>query len=97
MGAGLYAFAHAQFQPGIDAVLGLLDFAGRVRGADLVLTGEGRTDGQTLFGKVPAGVARWAKAQGGIPVVVLSGGIAPGAEALYGRASTGCSRLPTDR
>lgn len=89
MGAGLYAFAHAQFQPGIDAVLGLLDFAGRVRGADLVLTGEGRTDGQTLFGKVPAGVARWAKAQGGIPVVVLSGGIAPGAEALYGQGVDG--------
>ena len=83
LGAGLYAFAKAEFQSGIDAVLDLLGFARRVRGADLVFTGEGRTDGQTLFGKVPAGVARWAKAQGDIPVIVLSGAVAPGAESLY--------------
>ena len=83
LGAGLYAFTHAEFQPGIDAVLDLLGFAGRVRDAALVFTGEGRTDGQTLFGKVPAGVARWTKSEGKIPVVVLSGAIAPGAEALY--------------
>ena len=96
MGAGLYAFAHAQFQPGIDAVLGLLDFAGRVRGADLVLTARaGRWSDAVRQGA--SGRGALGKAQGGIPVVVLSGGIAPGAEALYGRASTGCSRLPTDR
>ena len=50
--------------------------------ADLVITGEGRTDAQTLFGKVPYAVAQCARPYG-VPVVVLSGGLAPGYENLY--------------
>ncbi len=53
-----------------------------MRDADLVLTGEGRVDGQTLGGKVIAGVATTAMAQG-VPVVVLAGGILPDAYVLH--------------
>lgn len=83
LGAALYAFMNAQFRRGIDVVLELQDFAGQVQNADLVITGEGRTDGQTLFGKVPMGVAETAKRQGGIPVCVFSGGVSADAQALY--------------
>ena len=75
LGAALYAFMNAHFRRGIDVVLELQDFAGQVQNADLVITGEGRTDGQTLFGKVPMGVAETAKRQGDIPVCVFSGGV----------------------
>ena len=83
LGAALYAFMNAQFRRGIDVVLELQDFAGQVQNADLVITGEGRTDGQTLFGKVPMGVAETAKRQGDIPVCVFSGGVSADAQALY--------------
>ena len=53
----------------------------RLAGCDLVITGEGRTDGQTLHGKAPMGVIREARKLG-IPVIVVSGSIGPGAEAL---------------
>ena len=79
LGAALYAFMNAQFRRGIDVVLELQDFAGQVQNADLVITGEGRTDGQTLFGKVPMGVAETAKRQGDIPVCVFSGGVSSNA------------------
>ncbi len=83
LGAGLYAFLHAQFRQGIDAILDILEFSSKLDNVDFVLTGEGCTDGQTLFGKVPAGVAKTAKTRGSIPVYILSGGIGKGAEALY--------------
>ena len=50
--------------------------------ADLVITGEGRLDGQTIHGKTPAGVARLAKEQG-IPVVAIAGTLGAGYEAVY--------------
>jgi glycerate kinase len=58
--------------PGVDVVLDLIDFDGAVRGADLVITGEGSFDAQSLGGKAPVGVARRAHAAG-VPVVVLAG------------------------
>ena len=54
----------------------------RLQGADLVLTGEGRTDAQTISGKAPWGVAQAAK-RVGIPVALLTGEIGEGAEQLY--------------
>jgi glycerate kinase len=66
------AFPDAVLRPGIDLVLDAVDFADRIRGADLVVTGEGRMDRQTLSGKVVAGVARRCR-EARIPVAVLCG------------------------
>ncbi|MGA6162034.1 glycerate kinase [Amycolatopsis magusensis] len=60
----------AQMRPGIEVVLDLLGFADAVRGARLVVTGEGSLDEQTLHGKAPSGVAR---AAGDVPVVAVAG------------------------
>ncbi len=58
-----------------------MGFETLVQGADLVLTGEGRTDAQTAMGKAPAGVAAMARRQG-VPVVCLSGGLGEDAEVV---------------
>ena len=72
MGGGLSAFLHAELKPGIDLMLEAADFSTLLHGADLVITGEGRADRQTLMGKVPAGILREASRQG-IPVLLLAG------------------------
>lgn len=82
LGAGLLAFCQAEVKPGIRVVMELAGFEQAIEGAALVLTGEGRTDGQTAFGKVPAGIAAAAR-RTGVPVVCLSGGLGDGANALY--------------
>lgn len=64
LGAGLMAFCGAELKSGIDMVLDFLDFDQRIKGADLVITGEGMFDHQTLMNKAPIGIARRAKAQG---------------------------------
>lgn len=74
LGYGLMAFLGAEIRSGIDLVLDLLDFDHRIAGADWVITGEGKSDFQTLMGKVPDGVLRRCRAQG-IPVWLLSGAI----------------------
>jgi len=75
LGAGLMAFAGGRLRPGIDIVIEAVGLAGRLRGCDLVVTGEGRMDGQTVFGKAPAGVARVARSLG-IPVIAICGSLA---------------------
>ena len=80
--AGLIAFCGARLQPGIELVLDTIGVDRYLKDADLVITGEGRIDGQTAHGKAPIGVALRAK-QLGIPVVALAGGIGDGAETLY--------------
>lgn len=72
MGGGLSAFLHAALKPGIDLMLEAADFPTLLHDADLVITGEGRADRQTLMGKVPAGILREARRQG-IPVLLLAG------------------------
>lgn len=79
LGAGLMAFAGASAASGIDLVLDIVGFAGRVRGADLCLTGEGRLDDQSMYGKACMGVAR-AAAASAVPTVALVGAAGPGAE-----------------
>lgn len=74
MGAALATFLAAPLRPGVDLVLDALGFEQRLRGADLVVTGEGRLDAQTLHGKAPAGVARRAAALG-IPVIAACGSL----------------------
>ncbi|MBV7404185.1 glycerate kinase [Enterobacter sp. ENT03] len=61
MGAGLYAFCGAELRRGIEIVTDALHLAEHVADADLVITGEGRIDSQTVHGKVPVGVAKVAK------------------------------------
>jgi len=81
LGAGLIAFLGATLRPGIDVVADAVRLSKRLSGCDLVISGEGRTDGQTLHGKAPMGVIHAARKHG-IPVIVISGSIGPGAEAL---------------
>src|SRR4029453_9213449 len=64
LGAGAIAFLGATLRPGIELILDLLRFDRAVASADLVVTGEGALDHQTLRGKAPAGVARAAPAPG---------------------------------
>ena len=74
MAAGLAAFLDADLVNGIDYFLSLTKFDAALEGKDLVITGEGSIDMQTLHGKGPFGVARRAK-QKGIPVIGLAGKI----------------------
>lgn len=84
MGAGLMAFCHAQFLPGIDSILNAVRLESLLADVDLVLTGEGCIDGQSAFGKVPVGVARRVKTFcPSIPVFAVVGGIGKDAELVY--------------
>jgi glycerate 2-kinase len=74
VGAGFLGLAHATLRPGAQLVLEILDFERHLAGADLVVTGEGRLDRQTLSGKAPQAVAQAARAHG-IPVVAIAGSV----------------------
>lgn len=84
MGAGggitvaLHAFFGAELKPGIDLIADVIDLESQFEGADLVITGEGRIDSQTIFGKTPIGVARAAKTHG-LPVIAIGGQLGDGA------------------
>jgi glycerate kinase len=79
LGAGLLFFTGARLRPGVDIVLEAAGFAEMLKTASLVVTGEGRTDFQTAYGKAPVGVAKLAK-QWNVPVVCLAGGLGSGAD-----------------
>ncbi len=81
LGAGLIAFAGAEVRLGFEVVAELVQLREKIQGADLLLTGEGRLDGQTGYGKAVAGVARMA-AECGVPVLVVPGALAAGWEAV---------------
>ncbi|WP_344886702.1 glycerate kinase [Nonomuraea antimicrobica] len=72
VGFAALAFLHAEIRPGIDYLLDLLGFGEHVKGARLVITGEGSLDEQSLRGKAPIGVAQ-AAARAGVPVVAVCG------------------------
>ncbi len=74
MGAALYAFCGANLRPGIEIVTDALGLAELVADADLVITGEGRIDSQTIHGKVPVGVAKVAK-RFNVPVIGIAGSL----------------------
>lgn len=83
LGGGLAAFAGGRLKRGIQLVLKAVKFDEILaRGADLVITGEGEINGQSIHGKVPVGVARMAKKHG-LPVLALVGSIGPGAEYVF--------------
>lgn len=96
-GAGLLAFTNATIEPGIQLVATASRLADRARTADVCITGEGRIDGQTAYGKTPAGVAHIVK-QGNphIVVIALAGAVARGVAAVPqavagSRGADGCA------
>jgi len=72
LGGAMAAYLGARMRSGVDGILDLIDFDGAVKDADLILTGEGKSDAQTLKGKAPLGVLRRSK---GVPVALVSGAI----------------------
>lgn len=82
LGAALMAFFGGQLRSGIETVLDLIGFDKRLEGVDLVVTGEGAADWQSVFGKVMQGVGSHCKAFG-IPAVAIVGSMGPGAEDIF--------------
>ena len=82
LGAAFKVFLHANMKSGIETVLDLIDFDHLLDGVDLVVTGEGRIDWQSAFGKVPSGIGMRCKKKG-IPAVAIVGGMGDGAEKIY--------------
>ncbi|MEZ8880714.1 MULTISPECIES: glycerate kinase [Vibrio] len=85
MGLGL--LFNMQIKPGIEMVLDVLQADDVLKGADLVITGEGQMDNQTLQGKTPYGIAKRASLQG-IPTIGIAGSLGTEVEALYGEMSS---------
>jgi glycerate kinase len=80
--AGMVVFLGGRLRPGIEIIAEAVGLEQAVRDADLVITGEGRIDGQSVSGKTPVGVARIAKAHGK-PVIAIGGGLARDAGAVH--------------
>jgi glycerate kinase len=79
-------FRSLELVPGVEVVMDAADLEGKLARADLVITGEGRIDAQTAFGKTALGVAGAARAAG-VPCIAVGGGVTPeGVEALAGLA-----------
>jgi glycerate kinase len=74
MGAGALAFLDAKLQPGIEAIMELTGFETMLKTADLVITGEGKLDGQTMHGKLIHGICKKARHYG-VPVIALCGSL----------------------
>lgn len=81
-GAGLVAFLGARLLPGIKLVCDAVNLDKHLEDADLVITGEGKIDGQTIHGKTPVGVASYAKKHG-VPVFAIGGMLGEGYEMLH--------------
>ncbi|URL06137.1 glycerate kinase [Avibacterium sp. 21-595] len=82
MGGGLLLLPKVRLKKGVNIVLETLNFATQVQNADLVITGEGRMDGQSAYGKTPIGVAKVAK-QFGKPVIAIVGCLREDYEVVY--------------
>lgn len=82
LGAALCGFLNASLKSGIETVLDLIGFDAMLDGVDLVITGEGRIDWQSAFGKVPSGIGMRCRKKG-IPAVAIVGGMGNGAEKIY--------------
>ena len=74
MGAGCKAFLHATLERGIEMVLNAMQFDRLIADSNLVVTGEGRIDSQTVMGKAPSGVLRVAH-EAGIPTIAIGGSV----------------------
>ena len=86
LGAALKIFLKAEMKSGIETMLDLIDFDRIIKGADLVITGEGRCDYQSCYGKVVQGIGDRAKKHS-VPVIALVGSLGEGYEKLYERSN----------
>lgn len=82
LGAGLVAFTGAKIKSGIETVLEVAGFKEKLDWADIVITGEGKIDSQSVLGKVISGISEMAKEKD-VPVIAVSGAIDYGAEVIY--------------
>lgn len=82
LGFALITFLHAKLQSGIQTVLQEINLEEEIKDADCVITGEGRMDSQTIYGKTPIGVAALAKKHG-VHVIAICGAVEEGYEAVY--------------
>ena len=82
MGAGMIAFFHSQLRMGIETILDTVHFSQILSDADMIFTGEGKFDQQSLHGKAVIGIAKRAKEKN-IPVIVLAGGVEEDIDAAY--------------
>lgn len=82
VGGGLIAFTGATLKRGVELVVAATGLDQHMQGADLAITGEGRVDFQTAFGKTPAGVAASAR-RAGVPVVAIGGGLSDDAGGVF--------------
>ncbi|WOD65870.1 glycerate kinase (plasmid) [Niallia taxi] len=82
LGGGLLAFMQAKLSRGVDIVMEAAKLSDIIAGADLVITGEGKIDGQTIFGKTPIGVAKTAKKHG-VPVIGIAGNVASDSDVVH--------------
>ena len=87
IGFAARTFLGAELRPGIELVMTQVGFRQRLERADLVITGEGRLDGQSMAGKTPIGIARCAREMG-VPVVVLAGSLGEGWQSAYNEGVT---------
>ncbi len=88
MGAGLMAFTNATLKRGVELVVSHTGLEKHLKRADLAITGEGRVDSQTAFGKTPSGVAAVARKLG-VPVVAIGGGLADDAAGVFAHGIDG--------
>jgi glycerate kinase len=89
LGAGALAFLNASLVPGIDLVLDTIELEKELPGCSLVITGEGRFDMQSSFGKVPVGLARRAQKYN-VPVIVIAGSVAANINGMQQEGITAC-------
>ncbi|MFD1418541.1 glycerate kinase family protein [Companilactobacillus keshanensis] len=82
VGFGLMAFCNATVKSGITEIMKLIHLEQRMKDVDLVITGEGQIDGQSVMGKVPIGVAKLAK-KFDLPVIAVAGSVGSGIEQVY--------------
>lgn len=95
LAAGLFVFCNAKSFSGVEKIIDLVDLERHLPDADIVITGEGRIDYQTVNGKVPVGVARKAKKYG-IPVIAIVGSIGEGAESVYSHGVDGIADIVSE-
>ena len=88
LGAGVMIFLQARLKRGIEIVTQTTNLSEKMSGADLVITGEGRIDFQTAFGKTSFGVAQIAKEKN-IPVIAIAGSLGEGYKSLYEKGFDG--------
>ena len=94
LGGGMVAFLNAELRTGVDIIMDIVNIDEHLEGADLVITGEGELDYQTLYNKAPIGVARRAQAIG-VPVVAIAGTLGERYELVHDHGIEGALSIPT--